>query len=957
MSDKTPLYNSRITNTYLEFLSSNYPELEVAPLLEYAGIENYEVEDPAHWLTQEQVDRLHEIIVKKTNNPDIAREAGRYTVLSKKIGAIKEYTLGLMSPAMVYLAASKLYRIMSRGATIETKAIRTNQVRLIATPNKGVHEKPYQCSNRMGTLESLAKLFTDEFATINHTACYHKGDHACVYLISWKTTPAMIWSRISKYAMLITFCATIITLWAFSIPSAGFVMLLLGLMTLSCYCQAIRLKNKDLARTIAFQGDSAKDLLSAANARYNDMSVIQEISAEASTSLDINHLIRRVIPIMQKRLRFDRAMIMLMNDVTGKLEYVDSYGHTDEQFKLLQQTRFNLRNPKARGPFVKAVKEQRPLLVNDVEEIVATLSAGSKVFAETIDSSSFICVPLVYNQEAFGILAVDNWNSQEPLTKSDIGILNGIASQIAAGIANAGSFKKLQESETQYRTLYNESKQAEQLYRSLIHSSADAIVTCDLMGRVDYISPEFENVFGWPLDNLQGSRLPFIPESEHDICYSIIQKVTQSGKPHRGLASKCITRKGQTLDVLISISRYDDHKGVPLGLLLIIRDISENKRLEAQLLQAQKMEAIGTLAGGIAHDFNNLLAVIKGNLSLMRLDFDTDHPVMARIQNIDQQVDSGAKLTSQLLGYARKGKYEVKPIDWLQVVQESAQAFGRARKEVILDVRLPEQKLIIEADRTQLEQVLFNLFVNAADAMPNGGKLTIKAALVTERDILEDSFTPEPGTYGRIEISDTGVGMSPEIQKRMFDPLFTTKKMGKGTGLGLASVWGIVKSYRGYIAVSSEMGKGTQVRIYLPTTSETESSQTKETNGISIDQGKGTILLVDDELSLLSVGSEMLSALGYEVLSVDNGQEALDTYATNKENIDLVILDMIMPGMTGGEIFSRLKEINPAIKALLSSGYSLDEQGKKLLGSGFCGFLQKPFGIKDLSIKIKEVLA
>ncbi len=954
MGNNTPLYNSRISNTYLEYISSNYPDIEIPPLLEYAGIENYEIEDHAHWLTQGQVDRLHEIMVEKTGNPDLAREAGRYTILSKKIGAVKEYTLGLMSPVMVYLATGKLYRIMSRGAHIETKSIRSNLVRLKATPNSGVEEKPYQCANRMGTLESLPKLFTDNFATIEHPECYHRGDDACIYMISWKTTQSTFWTRISKYALLATLLLTVVSGLIFSMTHTLILFLVSSLMTLIIYCKTIHSKNEELARTITSQGDSAKDLLNAANARYNDMSVIQEISSESSAILDVNRLIHRVIPIMQKRLNFDRAMIMSIRDDSGSLEYVASYGHTQEQLKVLQQARFNLNNPKARGPFVKAVKEQRPFLVEDVDEIFSYLSKSSKIFADTIASPSFICVPLVYNQKAFGILAVDNWNSQKPLTKSDTGILSGIASQIAAGIANADSFKKLQESENKFRKLYKESKQDEQLYRSLIHSSADAIATCDLAGRIKYISPEFVNVFGWSITEIESSPFTFIAKPEYETCHSMIREVAESGKPHRGFASKCITKEGHLLDVLISVSRYNDHNGNPMGLLLIIRDISENKRLETQLLQAQKMEAIGTLAGGIAHDFNNLLAVIKGNLSLMRLDFDDDHPIMARIQNIDQQVDSGAKLTSQFLGYARKGSYEVKPLDLIKVVNESAQAFGRTRKEITLELDLPKEKLIIEADRTQLEQVLFNLFVNAADAMPDGGRLDLKTAQIAAQEILDEDFRPKPGTYILIEISDTGIGMSSEIQKRMFDPLFTTKKMGKGTGLGLASVYGIIQSYNGYITVKSAEGKGTRVRVYLPASGKA-SSLTKATSE-SIDQGKGTILLVDDEFSLLQVGSEMLTALGYEVLPANNGQDAVDTYTAQKENIDLVILDMIMPGMTGGEVFMRLKKINPDIKAILSSGYSLDDQGKKIMDSGFRGFLQKPFGMKDLSIKIKEVL-
>jgi PAS domain S-box-containing protein len=955
MGTSPPLYNSRITNTYLEYLSSNYPELEIPPLLEYAGIENYEVEDPAHWLTQNQVDRLHEIMVEKTGNPNLAREAGRYTVLSKKIGAIKEYTLGLMSPAMVYLATGKLYRIMSRGARIKTKGIRSNQIQVKATPNPGVDEKPYQCANRMGTLESLAKLFTGEFANLEHPKCYHRGDHACLYLVSWTTEKSMIWARVSKYALLTTLLLTAVSAFIFSMTPLLMVFFVGSLITATAYSQATRLKNRELSRTITSQGDSAKDLLNAANARYNDMSVIQEVSSEASVTLDANRLIHRVMPIMQKRLSFDRAMIMLIQDDSGTLEYVASYGQTEDQLKILKGARFNLKNPNARGPFVKAVKEQRPFLVDDVDHIVSSLSSNSKVFAETIATSSFICVPLVYNQNTFGILAVDNWNSQKPLTKSDIGILNSIASQLAAGLANADSFKKLQESEKEFRKLYKETKRGEHLYRSLIHSSADAIATCDLSGHINYISPEFENVFGWGIGELQNSPLAFISKPELKTCHSMIKEVAQNGKPHRGLASKCYTKKGHLLDVLISASRYDDYNGDPLGLLLIIRDISENKRLETQLLQAQKMEAIGTLAGGIAHDFNNLLAVIKGNLSLMRLDFDTDHPVMARIQNIDQQVDSGAKLTGQLLGYARKGKYEVKPIDIVGVVNESSQAFGRTRKEVTLEKDLPEEELIIEADRTQLEQVLFNLFVNAADAMPHGGKLILKTTRKFSQDIIEDNFRPKPGTYILIEVSDTGIGMSSDIQKRMFDPLFTTKRMGKGTGLGLASVYGIVQSYKGYITVASEEGKGTRVRVYLPA-SDKASSPAKETNG-SIERGMGTIMLVDDETSLLEVGSEMITALGYRVLPAANGQDAIDTYAKRKKDIDLVIVDMIMPGMTGGEVFTRLKKIDPHIRAILSSGYSLDDQGKKIMDSGFRGFLQKPFGMKDLSAKIKEVIA
>ncbi len=334
MGDETKLYNSRITNTYLEFLSSEYPHVNTQQLLEYAGIEKYEVEDPAHWLTQDQVDRLHTIMVQKTGNPDIAREAGRYTVLSKKIGAVKEVTLGLMSPAMMYLAAGKLYRIMSRGANIETKAISSNQARLKATPNPGVKEKSYQCANRMGTLESLAKLFTGEFADVRHPSCFHRGDSACVYTISWKTAPSMIWARISSYALVVGVLLAAASFLMLSTSTAWFVTIFAVFTMLAAYVQTHRLKNRELSKTITSQGNAAKELINAANTRYNDMSVIHEISAEASANLDAHGLIHKVMTIMQKRLQFDRAMIMIIHADSGKLEYVDSYGQTAEQLDL-----------------------------------------------------------------------------------------------------------------------------------------------------------------------------------------------------------------------------------------------------------------------------------------------------------------------------------------------------------------------------------------------------------------------------------------------------------------------------------------------------------------------------------------------------------------------------------------------------------------------------------------------
>jgi PAS domain S-box-containing protein len=389
-------------------------------------------------------------------------------------------------------------------------------------------------------------------------------------------------------------------------------------------------------------------------------------------------------------------------------------------------------------------------------------------------------------------------------------------------------------------------------------------------------------------------------------------------------------------------------------IIIILNDVSERKWMEAQLLQAQKMEAIGTLAGGIAHDFNNLLMVIQGNASLMLLNVDPSHPHYEMLLSIEKQVQSGSKLTNQLLGYARKGKYEIKVIQLNQLVEETSKTFGRTRKEITIHRELADNLFSIEGDPGQIEQVLMNLFVNAADAMPEGGDLFLKTRNTSHWDIKGKLYQPTPGDYVLLTIADTGIGMDTKTLERIFDPFFTTKELGRGTGLGLASVYGIIKGHDGYIAVESEKGQGTTFRIYLPASSGKVLETVKMPDLLV--KGTGTILLVDDEELVLEVGKGFLKVMGYIVLTAQGGREALETYKKHQDAIALVILDIVMPSMKGGEVFDRLKEINPDVKVLLSTGYSIDGEATKILERGGKGFIQKPFDIKQLSQSIRAVL-
>ena len=392
-----------------------------------------------------------------------------------------------------------------------------------------------------------------------------------------------------------------------------------------------------------------------------------------------------------------------------------------------------------------------------------------------------------------------------------------------------------------------------------------------------------------------------------------------------------------------------------------IRDIAarvetekKTQKLQSQLQQAQKLEAIGTLAGGIAHDFNNLLMGVQGNISLMLIDRNPEDRDYNRLKNMEKQVESGARLTSLLLGYARKGRYEVKPIDLNRLVEDACETFGRTRKEVTIRQDLDRDLQTIEADLGQIEQTLFNLLVNAADAMPNGGDLTVKTENTTHETMKERLYKPDPGRYVKLTVADTGTGMDETTMERIFDPFFTTKEMGHGTGLGLASAYGIIKAHGGYIDVTSKLGEGTTFSIYLPVSG--KKVETPVVADARIVGGRETVLLVDDEESVREVGQELLETLGYSVILANHGKAALEIYEQVQDHVDIVLLDLVMPKMGGGEAFDRLKEIDPDVKVLLLSGYSIDGEAGEILERGCDGFIQKPFNMKDLSGKIREIL-
>jgi two-component system cell cycle sensor histidine kinase/response regulator CckA len=379
------------------------------------------------------------------------------------------------------------------------------------------------------------------------------------------------------------------------------------------------------------------------------------------------------------------------------------------------------------------------------------------------------------------------------------------------------------------------------------------------------------------------------------------------------------------------------------------------KRLEIKLQEAQKLESLGTLAGGVAHDFNNLLMGIQGNASLSLLDMNPGDPNHPRLKNIETYVQRGVELTNQLLGLARGGKYEVRPTNLNALIENSTEMFGRTKKEIQIQKTLEAALWPVDVDRGQIEQVLLNLYINAWQAMPHGGDLVIETRNTILNETQAAHFSIQPGRYVCVSVRDNGTGIDPAARGKIFDPFFTTKGFGKGTGLGLASAYGIIKNHQGVIDVESELGQGSDFFFYLPAS---DRDVLEEVIAPEIPaRGSETILLIDDEAMILDVGKEILTQLGYSVITADSGQTALTIYAQNMQRIDLVVLDMIMPQMGGSETFDRLLKLNPDVKVLLSSGYSMDGQAAGILSRGCRGFIQKPFTLNDLSKKLREILA
>ncbi|MGD8388436.1 MAG: PAS domain S-box protein [Desulfobacteraceae bacterium] len=507
-------------------------------------------------------------------------------------------------------------------------------------------------------------------------------------------------------------------------------------------------------------------------------------------------------------------------------------------------------------------------------------------------------------------------------------------------------------------------QESEERYRKILESIVDAYYELDLDGNLTFFNDSACALLGYTRDELLGMNYrQYTEERKVPELYEVFKEVYSTGKSYKGFDSEVIRKDRTQRYVEASITLIQDSDGNPVGFRGIARDVTYRKQVEVEqenlrqkLQQAQKMESIGTLAGGIAHNFNNVLMGIQGRASLMMMNKDSSHPDYEHLKGIQEYIKNATELTKDLLGFARGGKYEVQSTNLNKLIEHEIRMFSRTKKEIRVHEKYDKKLWTAEVDQGQIRQVLLNLYVNAWQAMPAGGDLYVQTENVFLSKEHLRTLKVQPGRYVKISVTDTGTGMDEATRQKIFDPFFSTKGMERGSGLGLASVYGIVQNHGGLIQVSTEKGKGTMFEIFLPASDKEIQEDSSDIHQQSLEYGRGTVLLVDDEAMVLEVGQMMLENLGYRVLIAQSGEEAIDLYDKEREEIDLIILDMIMPGMGGGEAFDRLKTFNPDVAVLLSSGYSINGQATEILDRGCNGFIQKPFTMEDLSRKINKIL-
>ena len=669
--------------------------------------------------------------------------------------------------------------------------------------------------------------------------------------------------------------------------------------------------------------------------KYDSYQVLKDFSRQMSTIINLKQLTDSIIHLLNETMQTNKLAILLERDdhfVPVAWRGLDS------------KTISSLRLKKDLPLLLRLAREDKIINQDQLTTFVESKSLWESELIQINSLEAKLFVPLKRKNDLIGLITLGNKQAGKDYSGEDLVLLSTLASQAAVALENAHLYNCTQESLHQAINLkeYNE---------NLVSSVPIALAVVNQDLKISRANPVFFQIVARKKEEVRNKS---IREFFSPLFCQRISDVIEKGTSFKDeeIEESFSGREKRIIKVSALRLQADNKES-----LVIIDDVTKERRLQQELIQAQRMESIGRLAGGVAHDFNNLLGGILGFAAYIKSKFKEDDPIYRDIDTIERSAKRGADLANQLLAFARKGKYKREAVNLNQIVREVTRLLSRTvDKRIKIEEYLSEDLLSAMGDESQIQQTILNICINAKDAMPEGGKLILR----TRNTHLSKSqpriqWQVEEGNYVHLSIIDTGIGMSPQIKDQIFEPFFTTKGSRSGTGLGLPTAYGIIKNHGGHILVDSEPGKGSTFQVYLPGVK----IETKVSKRLKIEvpqRGKETILLIDDEEIIREIGERVLTEKGYKVILASDARQAIKLYQEKRQEIDLVILDMIMPEANGREIYRKLKRINPSLKVLLSSGYTQEGEVQETIDEGALDFIQKPYLPAALLRKVRESL-
>ena len=864
--------------------------------------------DPNNWVSSHILILLYQRVKELLGKEDVVFDIGFDSVAKRRLGYIQR---------VLFFAFRNHGRTLRRLQSLNDKFNRNKEVQLAELNRDGavVRLKWFRdipmtrdfCLMNRGVYTAVPVVWNEPPLHLEERKCYFQGDDYCEYHLSWKRKPSI------KRLLL-----QVIAPWRLAKAT---------IQELEQDKELLREKYAEV-RGLNIQLKSQLDRLVS----------LQEASKAILSTLDIDELLTLILQGLVDVSVLDRAAIFLVDEEREELFFAHAVG-TDPSY--VEDVRsYSVPLTKDTNILARVVQTGEPELVDDV---AASNINKENPLIKRFQPEAFIALPLKVRGKVLGVLVGDQEKSGGKVISTEKDFLISFSNQIAIAIHNANLYRKLEESERQYR--------------ELVENAHEGIWVVDENGLITFANQRLSAILGY--DEMLGRNInELVPSDKKRVLLNLLVQNMRGLVAQEEIEMLC--NDGKLVSAIISsvpVIEGDRYK----GSFAMVTDITDKKRMETKLLHQQKMESIGTMAGGIAHDFNNILTGVLGYASLLKHRLQEEPETQRFVEIIESSSLRAADLVRQLLAFSRGTQPEDLQVVYPnRVIRETARLLeSSVGKDVVLELDLNPHIPPIAANATQVQQAILNLCLNARDAMPNGGKISISTAEVDLDGDLASAYqdlAAEPGKYICIRVADDGSGIPEENLDKIFDPFFTTKEVGKGSGLGLAMVYGIVQNARGYVQVQSEEEKGTEFNLFFRVASGKEQEPTLGQLKPGL-EGNETILLVDDEPMVRDLGTEILRGYGYQVVEAADGVEALEIFNHKRAEIDLVILDLLMPKLSGKETLERLRQLDSTLKILICSGYGTREPESQLLaGDRQTPLVHKPFKPEELVYAVRKIL-